>query len=224
MPNCRFYLLKRSGLRPGFLNWKRASWCVWEVHMGTQTGHWHIVGKQDNNKYIVVLFFVFDLGRATISSLFLRFVLMLQYYVSENVTVLISKKCPYLWLISFSRATNIARSFRLIVQLHRLNPHWEMDKTFSPSCSPSQITYVEAEAVGFSHFRFRFHRKRTASTASASTSVIAMPLCWLSVTNINQSVLCSPIQQSVKYEDSQHFVCSNLWTVGRLLLFTKSQL
>ena len=36
-----------------------------------------------------------------------------------------------------------------------LNPHWEMDKTFWPSYSPSQITYVEAEAVGFSRFRFR---------------------------------------------------------------------
>jgi len=46
-----------------------------------------------------------------------------------------------------------------------LNPHWEMDKTFSPSYSSSQITYVEA--VGFSRFRFRFHRKRTASTASS---------------------------------------------------------
>ena len=42
------------------------------------------------------------------------------------------------------------------------NPHWEMDKTFSPSYSSSQITYVEAEAVGFSGFRF--HRKRTASS------------------------------------------------------------
>jgi len=41
------------------------------------------------------------------------------------------------------------------------NPHWEMDKTFSPSYSSSQITY--AEAVEFS--RFRFHRKRTASTS-----------------------------------------------------------
>ena len=39
-----------------------------------------------------------------------------------------------------------------------------MDKTFSPSYSLSQITYVEAEAVDFS--RFRFHRKRTASASS----------------------------------------------------------
>jgi len=42
------------------------------------------------------------------------------------------------------------------------NPRWEMDKTFSSSYSPSQITYVEAETLGFS--RFRFHRKRTASS------------------------------------------------------------
>jgi len=42
------------------------------------------------------------------------------------------------------------------------NPHWKLDKTFSPSYLSSQITYVEAEAVEFS--RFRFHRKRTASS------------------------------------------------------------
>jgi len=35
--------------------------------------------------------------RASIPSLFLRFVLILQYYVLVNITVLISKKCPYLW-------------------------------------------------------------------------------------------------------------------------------
>jgi len=45
------------------------------------------------------------------------------------------------------------------------NPHWEMDKTFSPSYYSIQITYVEAEAVEFSRFRFHFHRKRTASTS-----------------------------------------------------------
>jgi len=44
-----------------------------------------------------------------------------------------------------------------------------MDKTFLPSYSPSQTTYVEAEAVGFS--RFRFHRKRTASASLLPTSV-----------------------------------------------------
>ena len=71
--------------------------------------------------------------------------------------------------ISFSYDTDIARSFRLIVQLHRLNPHWEMDKTFSPSYSPSQKTYVEVEAVRFS--RFRFHRKRTASTSLPKTAI-----------------------------------------------------
>jgi len=85
------------------------------------------------------------------------------------------------FFISFSRATGIARSFRLIVQLHRLNPHWEMDKTFSPSYSPSEITYVEAEAVGFSRFRFRFHRKRTASTASSFRFHI--PGCNLNLLN-----------------------------------------
>jgi len=57
------------------------------------------------------------------------------------------------------------------------NPHREMDKNFSPSCSSSQITYVEAEAVEFSRFRFRFHRERNASTASASTSLIYRLLC-----------------------------------------------
>jgi len=33
-------------------------------------------------------------------SLFLRFVLILQYYVLETITVLISKKCAYLCLAS----------------------------------------------------------------------------------------------------------------------------
>ena len=36
----------------------------------------------------------------------------------------------------------------------------------------------------------------------------------ISVKIINQSILCSTIQQSVKYEDAQHFVSCNLWTVG----------
>ena len=35
----------------------------------------------------------------------------------------------------------------------------------------------------------------------------------ISVKIINQSILCSTIQQSFKYEDSQHFVSPNLWTV-----------
>jgi len=60
------------------------------------------------------------------------------------------------------------------------NPHWEMDKTFSPCYSSSHITYVEAEAEGF--LRFRFHRKRTASTTSASTTL------WKNIT-YNNSVL-----------------------------------
>ena len=43
------------------------------------------------------------------------------------------------------------------------------DKTFSPSYSSSQITYVEAEAVELSRLRSR--RKRLASTASTSLVV-----------------------------------------------------
>ena len=35
-----------------------------------------------------------------LASLFPRFVLILQYYVLENITVLVTKKCPYLWLAS----------------------------------------------------------------------------------------------------------------------------
>jgi len=35
-----------------------------------------------------------------------------------------------------------------------------------------------------------------------------------SIKIINQSVLCSAIQQNVKDEDSQHFASSNIWTVG----------
>ena len=50
-----------------------------------------------------------------------------------------------------------------------------MDKNFSPSHSPSQITYVEAEAVGFSGLRFHFHRNRTASFASASSFRFHIP-------------------------------------------------
>jgi len=42
-----------------------------------------------------------------------------------------------------------------------------MDKTVSPSYSPSQMTY--AEAVGFSRFCFR--RKRLLSPLPASTSL-----------------------------------------------------
>jgi len=40
------------------------------------------------------------IGRAAIPSLFLRFVLILQFYVLENIAVLNSKKCPYLRLAS----------------------------------------------------------------------------------------------------------------------------
>ena len=50
---------------------------------------------------------------------------------------------------------------------------------------------------------------------------VSFYIASLIVDFINQSVLCSTIQQSVKYEDSQHFVSSNLWTVDRLLQFSK---
>jgi len=40
------------------------------------------------------------MARATIPSLFLRFVLILQCHVLVNLKVLISKKCPYLLLAS----------------------------------------------------------------------------------------------------------------------------
>jgi len=57
----------------------------------------------------------------------------------------------------------------------QFNPHWKMDKIFSPSYFSSQITYVEAEAVEFSRFCFRFHRRRIASTASASAFLLEPP-------------------------------------------------
>jgi len=67
------------------------------------------------------------------------------------------------YALSRSLALLISHHHSDLVQLHRSNPHWEMDKTFWPSYSPSQITNVEAEAVGF--LRFRLHRKRTASAS-----------------------------------------------------------
>jgi len=39
---------------------------------------------------------------------------------------------------------------------------------------------------------------------------IAKPILLISVTIISQAVLCSTIQQRVKYEDSQHSVGHNL--------------
>jgi len=54
------------------------------------------------------------------------------------------------------------------VQLRRLIHIGNGQKFFAKILSSSQITYVEAEGVGFSRFRIRFHRKRTASTGSAS--------------------------------------------------------
>jgi len=48
----------------------------------------HYVRKLNNLQYSMI--------RATIPSSFLRFVLILKCYVLENITVLISEKCPYL--------------------------------------------------------------------------------------------------------------------------------
>jgi len=64
------------------------------------------------------------------------------------------------------------------------NPHREMDKTFSPSYSSSQIAYVEAEAVAF--LRFRFHRKRTASKESSFQ--LPLPHPWACDRQQNQFV------------------------------------
>jgi len=47
-------------------------------------------------------------------------------------------------LFSFSRAADMARSFRLIVQLHRLIHIGKWKKKFR-QVTPSQMTYVEAE-------------------------------------------------------------------------------
>ena len=66
-------------------------------------------------------------------------------------------------LFLFSRATNIARSFRLIEQLHHLIHIGKWTKLFSRLLS-SQITYVEA--VEFS--RFSFHHFQLPASASTS--------------------------------------------------------
>ena len=65
---------------------------------------------------------------------------------------------------------------------------------------------------------YDFHRIWTASSGQE------MGLCfipghfkatWLiSVRINNQPIFCGSVQQSVKYEDSRHFVSRRLWTVG----------
>ena len=52
---------------------------------------------------------------------------------------------------------------------------------------------------------------------------IAKPLCWFQSRSVT-SLFCAVQYNSVKDEDSQHFVSRNLRTVGRLLQFTKLQL
>ena len=70
------------------------------------------------------------------------------------------------WYRTFSQTYSATSPF---------NPHWEMDKNFSPSYSSSQTTYVEAESVKF--LRFRFHSKRTASKASSFRFHIPALMC-----------------------------------------------
>ena len=54
--------------------------------------------------------------RASIPSLFLRFVLILKVYILKKIIVLISKKCPYFWLTSlfcliFNKAAILRKPF-----------------------------------------------------------------------------------------------------------------
>jgi len=61
-----------------------------------------------------------------------------------------------------------------------------------------------------------FNRIWTASTGQEMVVCFytAKTLCWFQPRSFNQYILCSTIKQSVKYEDSQHFVSRNLWTAG----------
>ena len=76
-------------------------------------------------------------------------------------------------------------------------PHREMGKTFSPSYSSSQITYVEAKARKF----YRFHKERIAFTASTSLPTTK----WNAIGRYQKSPLTTywvssfivPTQQSV---------------------------
>ena len=54
-----------------------------------------IDGKRDQRVLWVQLISILAMGRAAITSLFLRFVFFLKVCVLENIFVLISKKCPY---------------------------------------------------------------------------------------------------------------------------------
>jgi len=49
-----------------------------------------------------------------------------------------------------------------------------MDKTFSPSYSSSQITYVETEDFS----RFRFRRNRTASASTSLDQTVTLGQCF----------------------------------------------
>jgi len=90
-----------------------------------------------------------------------------------------------------------------------------MDKTFTPSYSPSQITYVETEAVGFS---------ASASTekgpfplpASASTSLFEM-LSWPHRTPANIINICFWLLETCT--KSSYFVEENIRPSAQRLAF-----
>jgi len=52
------------------------------------------------NNLTAIYFGDYAIIRASIPSLFLRFVLILKVYILKKIIVLISKKCPYFWLAS----------------------------------------------------------------------------------------------------------------------------
>jgi len=70
----------------------------------------------------------------------------------------------------------------------------ELMKTTSQRNCSLQVTLIESQQL----------------LQSRKWELVFLHTLLISVTIINQSVLCSTIQQSVKYDDSQHFGSSNL--------------
>jgi len=70
----------------------------------------------------------------------------------------------------------------------------EVMKTTSHRNCSLQVTLIEFEQL----------------LQSRKLELVFLHTLLISVTIINQSVLCSTMQQSVTYEDSQHFGSSNL--------------
>ena len=67
--------------------------------------------------------------RASIPSLFLRFVLILKVYILEKIIVLIFKKCPYFWLASlfcliFNKAAILRKPFSSWPQFFSVKVLW----------------------------------------------------------------------------------------------------